>query len=193
MSVWARQASRPLVVLCPGQHTTASMLFRLFYPVDQFEIRQVVFSEIMPALSRNEADLGVCIHEGRFTWADSGLGLVADLGTLWERETRRALPLGGLVGRRELGRQRLVDVQRRIRQSIDYGLEHREETLGTMRTYAQELSDSVIYSHVDLYVNRWTQDLGEEGWAAVEELNVLARRAGAGASRCPQAGNFASR
>ena len=71
------------VTLCPGEHTTAAMLFRLFYPKTT-RVEQVVFSDIMPRLSAGTADFGVCIHEGRFTWQAQGLGLVEDLGTRWE-------------------------------------------------------------------------------------------------------------
>lgn len=81
------------VTLCPGRHTTATLLFRLFYP-NTTQVRHVVFSEIMPDLKAGRADFGVCIHEGRFTWQNEGLGLVEDLGTRWEQETSCPLPLG---------------------------------------------------------------------------------------------------
>ena len=98
----ARAGDRPenpeQVTLCPGQHTTAALLFQLFYPRTT-QVRHVVFSDIMPDLKQGEADFGVCIHEGRFTWQNEGLGLVEDLGTRWEKETSCPLPLGGIVER----------------------------------------------------------------------------------------------
>ena len=160
------------LTLCPGEHTTATLLFRLFY-ANSTRLEHVVFSEIMPRLKDGTADFGVCIHEGRFTWEAQGLSLVEDLGLVWESETGCPLPLGGLIGRRDL--TELQKVQQIIRESIEYGLAHREETLPTMRKYAQEFDDSVLMKHVELYVNDWTIDLGEEGSRALNVLNERAR------------------
>ncbi len=181
----AREGTRPTAVpggsddlgdltLCPGQWTTAHLLFRLFYGGD-CPVRQVVFSEIMPRLKERTAGFGVCIHEGRFTWQAEGLACVEDLGTRWESETGAPLPLGGLLGRRSLGPERLRVVSSVIRDSLEYGLAHRGETEVTMRRYAQEFSREVLFRHVDLYVNEWTRDLAEEGRLALQELG---RRAG---------------
>lgn len=156
-------------VLCPGAHTTASLLYRLFHPRSK-AAEQVVFSAIVPALERGEADFGVVIHEGRFTYAEHGLHLVEDLGTSWERETGAPLPLGGILARRSLGQPTLRKVQAVLRASLSHALSHRDETLPTMRRYAQELSDEVLLAHVDLYVNRWTADLGATGRAALDAL-----------------------
>ena len=164
-------------MLCPGKHTTATLLFQLFFKND-VNLQQVIFSEIMPKLSRGHADFGVCIHEGRFTWQESNLGCIADLGELWEQETNCALPLGGLLGSRELGDQVLIEINDCIRKSIEYGNTHRNETLETMRRYAQEFSDETLMSHVDLYVNEWTIDLGETGRQALNELATRASTIG---------------
>ncbi len=164
--------------LCPGEFTTAAMLFQLFYGeaigLKKTRVAHQLFSEIMPSLKERSADFGVCIHEGRFTWAEEGLFLVEDLGTRWERETGVPLPLGGILARRDLKQETLARIQRVIRSSIVYGLEHREETLPTMRKYAQEFNDKVLMAHVDLYVNDWTVELGEEGRNA---LSVLSQKA----------------
>lgn len=157
------------IVLCPGEHTTATLLYRLFYP-GCGELQQTVFSEIMPALADEKADFGVCIHEGRFTYQDQGLALVEDLGSRWEQTTSTPLPLGGIVARKSLADDVLTRVQQVIRESIRYGWENREETLETMREHAQEMEDEVIFAHVDLYVNKWTDDLGEEGKKALDTL-----------------------
>ncbi len=164
-------------VLCPGPHTTATLLYQLFHP-SEGRIEHTVFSEIMPALQRGAADFGVCIHEGRFTYEQHGLALVEDLGTVWEESTGTPLPLGGILARWRLGSDVLDRVQAVVRDSIRYGIEHRQETLATMRRYAQELDDDVIFAHVDLYVNDWTLDLGAQGRAALAQLNELAQRAG---------------
>ena len=105
------------VTLCPGEHTTATLLFKLFYPTTT-QVQHVVFSDIMPMLKQGHADFGVCIHEGRFTWQHEGLGLVEDLGTRWERETACPLPLGGIVARRRLGPDIISTVQAVILDSL---------------------------------------------------------------------------
>jgi len=164
-------------VLCPGAHTTATLLYRLFHPEGK-PAEQVVFSDIMPAIERGEAEFGVCIHEGRFTYGTQGLHLVEDLGERWERETGAPLPLGGILARRSLGQPTLRRVQAVLRASLSHALSHRDETLPTMRQHAQELSDEVLLAHVDLYVNRWTADLGKEGRAALDTLAERARALG---------------
>jgi len=165
------------VALCPGQHTTAALLFRLFH-ADTATVQHVVFSQIMPLLQQRRADFGVCIHEGRFTWQEQGLSLVEDLGTRWEQATGCPLPLGGIIARRDLPDETLADVQAVIRDSISFALADREAPLPTMRHYAQEFDDGVLMSHVDLYVNRWTEELGETGSQALAELAAQARRVG---------------
>jgi len=166
-------AGQPPVVLCPGQHTTAAMLYQLFHTTAA-DIRHAVFSDIMPALKQGDADFGVCIHEGRFTWQEEKLSLVEDLGQRWESETGCPLPLGGIVARKQLGPDTIAKVQAVVRDSLDYAHKHREETLTTMQRYAQEFTSDVLYSHVDLYVNQWTTDLGETGAAAFTALRQKA-------------------
>ena len=177
----AKDKDRPIassqVTLCPGEHTTATLLFQLFYPRTS-RLEQVVFSEIMPQLKNQQADFGVCIHEGRFTWQSEGLFLVEDLGTRWEAETDGPLPLGGIVGLRSLGLDTLRTVQAVIQDSLNYAMTHRDETLPTMRQYAQEFGDAVLMQHVDLYVNDWTVHLGAVGQAALNELSDRAQQIG---------------
>lgn len=157
------------VTLCPGEYTTATMLFRMFYG-RRPEVRHRVFSEIMPSLLNQEADFGVCIHEGRFTWQAQGLHCVEDLGTRWESETNLPLPLGGILARKTLAHETLKRVVNVIRDSILWARENRSATLPTMQKYAQEFSDDVLFQHVDLYVNDWTVDLGDDGRQALAEL-----------------------
>jgi 1,4-dihydroxy-6-naphthoate synthase len=168
-------SARPPLVLCPGRFTTATLLWTLFHP-EPVRLEQRLFSEIMPALARGEADFGVCIHEGRFTWRDSGLALVEDLGAVWEGETGEALPLGGIVARRALGPDVLARAGALVRRSLAWGLAHRERCLPTMRRYAVEQTDAVLWAHVDLYVIEWTLSLGDVGRRA---LAALSRRAAA--------------
>ncbi|MEI8228137.1 MAG: 1,4-dihydroxy-6-naphthoate synthase [Planctomycetota bacterium] len=167
------------LTLCPGRHTTAALLFALFHP-HTTRVEHVVFSEIMPRLEAGEADFGVCIHEGRFTWQQRGLGLVEDLGTRWERETGCPLPLGGIVASSRLSVETIATVQQVIHDSLRFALADRQAALPTMRRYAQEFDDQVLMQHVDLYVNDWTLDLGIEGARALDELSARAASIGLG-------------
>ncbi len=169
------------VTLCPGRHTTAMMLFQIFYP-HTTRVEQVTFSDIMPRLVNRQADFGVCIHEGRFTWQEQNLSLVEDLGTRWEATTGSPLPLGGIIARRRLGDEVTGRVQAVIRDSIEYALADRDAALPTMRRHAQEFDDEVLMQHVDLYVNQWTRDLGVAGIAALKRLAEEARKVGIGCS-----------
>lgn len=177
----ARAGERPenseQLTLCPGQHTTAALLFQLFYPRTT-QVRHVVFSEIMPELKQGQADFGVCIHEGRFTWQHEGLGLVEDLGTRWEQETSCPLPLGGIVARRSLAPSTIATVQAVIHDSLQLALSDRNLPLPTMRKYAQEFDHAVLMQHVDLYVNEWTVNLGDLGRNALQQLSRRAQAIG---------------
>ncbi|MDB4338766.1 1,4-dihydroxy-6-naphthoate synthase [Rubripirellula sp.] len=165
------------VTLCPGEHTTATLLFKLFYP-QSTHVEHCVFSDIMPRLKAKQADFGVCIHEGRFTWEQAGLDLVEDLGTRWERETESPLPLGGILASRQLDNETIARVQSVIKASLEYGLTHPEEALTSMRLHAQEFEDEVLMQHVDLYVNQWTQNLGVIGKNALSALSERAKAIG---------------
>ncbi|QDT06074.1 1,4-dihydroxy-6-naphtoate synthase [Rubripirellula lacrimiformis] len=163
--------------LCPGQHTTAALLFTLFYP-DAVPAQHCVFSDIMPRLVQGTADFGVCIHEGRFTWADQGLHLVEDLGTRWEQATDSPLPLGGIVANRALGDDIIGLVQSVIHDSLRVAMADPASALQTMRQYAQEMADDVLMQHVDLYVNQWTIDLGDVGRESLNQLSRMAAKIG---------------
>ena len=170
------------ITLCPGRHTTAALLFELFYP-HTTRIEHVVFSEIMPRLAAGRADFGVCIHEGRFTWRQHGVGLVEDLGTRWETETGCPLPLGGIVANRRLGVETIAAVQQVIRDSLLLALADPGAALPTMREHAQEHDDTVLMQHVEVYVNDWTVDLGGTGLRALDELSARAASIGLGTGR----------
>ena len=173
------------VTLCPGELTTAALLFQLFYP-QTTRIKHVLFSAIMPDLQQHRADFGVCIHEGRFTWQDEGLSLVEDLGARWESETRCPLPLGGILAAKSLGDELLATIQAVVRDSLAFALTRREEALPTMRKYAQEFDDRVLMQHVELYVNDWTVELGEVGRESLRELSRRAQSIGLVAEAMPE-------
>jgi len=179
-----RPVSAEQVTLCPGELTTAALLFQLFYP-HTTRIEHTLFSAIMPALEEHRADFGVCIHEGRFTWQAEGLTLVEDLGTRWESETHCPLPLGGILGATALGHNLLSTVQAVILDSLQHSLSNRASALPTMRKYAQEFDDGVMMQHVDLYVNDWTVDLGDIGHESLRELSRRAQSIGLIAQSMP--------
>jgi 1,4-dihydroxy-6-naphthoate synthase len=169
-------------VLSPGARTTAELLWKLFHAGDvegRATLERAVFSDILPALAARRADLGLCIHEARFTWRERGVDFVEDLGQRWERATDEPLPLGGIAGRRALGPETLTRVQDAVARSLEWGLAHEDACLPTMRRYAQEQSDRVLRAHVELYVNEWTRDLGARGRAALAKLAELATASGA--------------
>ena len=166
----------PPEVLLPGELTTAHLLWRLFRP-EPARLHHVIFSEILPALARGAADLGVCIHEGRFTYASHGLELVEDLGQTWERATDLPLPLGGIAVARRLGHDVARRVAEAIGRSLDLARSAPQATLPTMRRHAQELDDDAIWKHVELYVNDDTRRLGGRARDALRELGRRARDA----------------
>jgi 1,4-dihydroxy-6-naphthoate synthase len=173
----ARPEAKPLSaetrVLCPGAMTTATLLMQHLFP-QAVKVEHCVFSEIMPALKRGEADYGVVIHEGRFTYREHGLKLVADLGELWEQSEQLPLPLGVIVADRALPEEVRQRFGALVRRSIEYAHANRNETFATMRRFAQELDERVVWAHVDLYVNRWSLSLGDEGERALRALGRVA-------------------
>jgi 1,4-dihydroxy-6-naphthoate synthase len=168
-----------LRVLTPGRRTTAHLLFRAFHP-GVGRIDCVPYSEIMPRLQGGEADLGVCIHEGRFTYAEQGLALVEDLGATYEARAGGPLPLGGILVRRDLPAPFPVGLVLALRASLRWARRHPDRVWPLLRSHAQELSDAAIAQHVRLYVNAWTEDLGDVGVSALRRLAAIA-----GAARIP--------
>ncbi|MFG0268268.1 MAG: MqnA/MqnD/SBP family protein, partial [Rhodopirellula sp. JB055] len=117
------------------------------------------------------------------TYADSGLHLAADLGHLWEQSTERPLPLGGLVMRDRHAPATMAAACDVIRRSLQSARQTPESAFPAMRRYAQEMDDSVLMQHVDLYVNDWTEDLGTVGQEALTTLSEMAQQIGLGAAK----------
>jgi len=164
-------------IAVPGRYTTACLLLRLFDPT-LTELVILPFNEIMAAVAQGEVDAGVIIHESRFTYPDYGLKSLLDLGEWWERESGQPIPLGGIVARRSLGAGRVAAIDRALRASVEYALAHRAEAAAYIRAHSQEMSNEVCAAHIDLYVNRYSVDLGAEGEAAVTTLLGRAEAAG---------------
>ena len=162
-------AAGTLRIAIPGRFTTANFLLGLAFPKAQ-DKTPLVFSDIEPALLADRFDAGLIIHENRFTYADKGLKKIIDLGEYWERETGAPIPLGGIVIRRSLPDEMKQRVNRVLRRSVEYAFAHRTASLDYVRAHAQEMSEEVMYKHIDLYVNEYSVDLGTEGRRAVELL-----------------------
>jgi 1,4-dihydroxy-6-naphthoate synthase len=156
-------------IAVPGLHTTANLLLerRVGRPAERVEM---VFHEIMPAVTRGAVEAGVIIHEGRFIYPDYGLVAVEDLGRWWEDETGLPIPLGGILLQRDLAGVEPLTIQRVIRRSVAYAIDHPEETVDYVRQHAQEMDDEVIQQHIALYVNDYSLDVSGEGRQAVEAL-----------------------
>lgn len=159
-----------LKVAIPGKLTTAHLALRLWQPEVTTEI--VPFDRILDAVLAGEADAGVVIHEGQLTYQDLGLRSVVDLGAWWKEETGGPLPLGGNGIRRDLDPELKRRLCRLLTESINYGLDHRQEALGYAVRYARGLEDDPVRSDrfVGMYVNDWTRDYGRAGRRAVQLL-----------------------
>ena len=173
----AEVAAGNLRIVIPGKYTTANFLLGLAFPkaTDRTEL---VFSEIERAVLNGAFDAGLIIHENRFTYEANGLKKIIDLGEFWESETAAPIPLGGIVVNRALPNDVKRTVNRVVRRSVEYAFAHRDASLPFVREHAQEMSDEVMYRHIDLYVNEYSVDLGVEGRRAVEMLFERARTLG---------------
>ncbi len=165
------------VVAVPGKLTTAFLLLRLFDP-SITGIRVMTFDRIMDAVSRGEASAGLIIHESRFTYPLYKLEKLLDLGEWWEDFSGLPIPLGGILGKRSLGNDVLLQVEAGIRESLRYAYAHPEEVREYCRKHSQEMDEKVMKSHIDLYVNDFALDLGEDGLRAVRRLFAEAEARG---------------
>jgi 1,4-dihydroxy-6-naphthoate synthase len=166
-----------LRIAIPGKFTTANFLLGLAFP-KALDKTALMFSEIESALLDERFDAGLIIHENRFTYADKGLKKIIDLGEYWEGETGAPIPLGGIVIKRALPDEMKQRVNRVLRRSVEYAFAHRAASLDYVRAHAQEMSEDVMYRHIDLYVNEYSVDLGSEGRRAVELLFAKAAETG---------------
>ncbi|MEF2965983.1 1,4-dihydroxy-6-naphthoate synthase [Paenibacillus sp. M1] len=166
-------------VAVPSERSTAYLLFRLWaaqnVPGGVGEIVVMPFDEIMPAVRAGSIDAGLVIHEARFTYQSYGLHMLADLGNWWEADTGLPIPLGAIIARRSLD---LEAISRWIRASVEYAWAHPEASAEYVLEHAQEMSPDVTKAHIDLYVNDYTADLGDDGYAAITALLDRAAREG---------------
>ncbi|GAE36620.1 1,4-dihydroxy-6-naphthoate synthase [Halalkalibacter akibai] len=158
-------------IAVPSERSTAYLLFRLWAAQKVEggvgEIIVMPFHEIMPAVQEGKIDAGLVIHEARFTYQNYDLNLMADLGNWWEEDTGLPIPLGAIIAHRSLDKDAIT---RWTRASVEYAWKHPQASTQYVLEHAQELSKDVAQSHIDLYVNEFTKDLGEDGYAAVRAL-----------------------
>ncbi len=164
-------------IAIPGQLTTANLLLQL-YGEGYEQVSIMPFDKIMTAVKNGQVDAGVIIHESRFTYQQHGLFKIIDLGEWWEADSGCPIPLGGILARRSLGSDVILKIDNALRHSIQYAYEHPEQTSHYIKQHAQELDDQVIQSHIGLYVNDFSLDLGDEGTQAIETLFSRAEQRG---------------
>ncbi len=156
-------------IAIPGKLTTAFLTLQLLLG-DQANYEEHPFDEILNLVEQGKVDAGLIIHEGQLTYGDQGLSLVIDMGVWWYEETGLPLPLGANAIRRDLGREVMEEVTEYLKQSIQYGLDHREDALAHAMKYGRDLDTAKTDKFVGMYVNDWTLDFGEVGRRAVAEL-----------------------
>ena len=157
-------------IAVPGRYTTAYLLLCLYDKGLAEKAVFMPFDRIMEAVKDGKVGSGLIIHEGRFTYHRYKLKMLVDLGSWWEEETGLPIPLGGIIAKRALGENRLQEIEKMIKASIEYAGKHPEDLMPFIKSYAQEMEDDVIKQHIKLYVNQFSTDIGVEGIRAIEEL-----------------------
>jgi 1,4-dihydroxy-6-naphthoate synthase len=160
-------------IAIPGKMTTANFLLGLAFP-EAINKQTLLFSDIEDAVLRGDADAGLIIHENRFTYEQKGLVKIIDLGEFWESATGYPIPLGGIVVNRNIPRDVQKKIDRIMRRSVEYAFNNRESVMPFVRCYAQAMEDDVMMSHIGLYVNDFTIDLGDKGKGAVQYMMDVA-------------------
>jgi len=159
----------PLKIGIPGKYTTANFLLGLAFP-EATNKQELVFSDIENAVLDGRVDVGLIIHENRFTYQDKGLKKILDLGDYWEKQTGCAIPLGGIVANRNLPLDVQHKINRVLRRSVEFAFANPKSGLEYIRSHAQEMSEEVMYKHIELYVNKYSVSLGDEGRKAIKLL-----------------------
>lgn len=168
---YSPEAINDMTIAIPGENTTAHLLFSLAYPNAKKKVFKV-FHEIENAVLNGEVDAGVIIHENRFTYQAKGLRKIIDLGNYWEATQRLPIPLGGIIAKKTLDPEIIKTVDSLIRKSIEYAFSNYPAVSDYVVAHAQEMSEEVMRQHIDLYVNNYSLNLGEDGLAAVNLLTA---------------------
>jgi 1,4-dihydroxy-6-naphthoate synthase len=156
-------------IAIPGDNTTANLLMNIIFPKVKNK-KSYLFSDIEEVVLSEECDAGLVIHETRFTYHQRGLKLIADLGNLWEEKFNLPIPLGGIAIKRSLPENVKSDINKILKNSIEYAFANPDSAMKFMKQNAVELEEEIIRKHVELYVNSFSIDLGNEGKKAIEKL-----------------------
>jgi 1,4-dihydroxy-6-naphthoate synthase len=158
-----------LQVAIPGKYTTANFLLLLAYPT-LTQKTELMFSEIEEAVITGKTDVGLIIHENRFTYQQKGLVKITDLGEWWEGYSQSAIPLGGIVVQRNLPEADQLLINQLIKESVEYAFANPKDVMPFVKQHAQAMDEAVMQKHIDLYVNKYSIDLAETGKKAVTLL-----------------------
>ena len=156
-------------IAIPGENTTAHLLFSLAFPNAKNKVFKR-YDEIEKSVLESENVLGVIIHENRFTYMGKGLHKIVDLGNFWEEKTLLPIPLGGIVGRRNMDEKTLMKVDALIKESMEYAFENYPLITDYVKQHSQEMEPEVMKKHIDLYVNNYSINLGKEGRNAIQKF-----------------------
>ncbi len=171
------ELSPDAIIAIPGVLTTAFLLVRLALGRTP-QIAEMRFDKIVDAVAKGEVDAGLIIHESRFTYQVRGLRSIVDLGEWWEGQTRTPIPLGAILARRDLDDKEAIGVDGAVRRSLQFARKREDAIIDYVRAHATEMSDDVMRKHIGLYVNDFSDDVGDEGRAAVDMLFSRASSAG---------------
>lgn len=163
------EEDKKLRIGIPGKFTTANFLLGLALPELQNK-QEVLFSQIEDDLLHDRIDIGLIIHENRFTYQKKGLHKIVDLGDYWEKTTGYPIPLGGIVVKRSLDKDVKLKINRLIRESVEFAFANPKSGLEYIRSHAQEMEEEVMYKHIELYVNEYSVDLAEQGRGAIQHM-----------------------
>lgn len=164
-------------IAIPGENTTANLLLSLAFPNAKNK-EEVLFSNIERGVLSGDFDLGLIIHETRFTYQEKGLNKWIDLGEWWERKTNSAIPLGGIVIRRDIDKTIAIELQSLIKKSIEYSWSNYPQLSAFVKDNAQEMNEEIMRKHIELYVNDFSDSLGIKGRSAIDQLFQLAKENG---------------
>ncbi|MFP4023065.1 MAG: menaquinone biosynthesis family protein [Thiohalospira sp.] len=164
-------------IAIPGVNTTANLLLSIAYPEAKIK-KEYLFSDIEDVVLSGETDAGLIIHENRFTYKRKGLKKIIDLGEFWEKETQLPIPLGGIAISRNLPLDIQLKINRILRKSVEFAFENPKSAYPYIKKHAQEMDEEVMYKHIELYVNNYTIDLGNEGKEAIKALYEKAKSLG---------------
>ena len=168
-------------IALPGMNTTANLLFSFAYP-KALNKKFMIFSAIENSVLNEETDMGVIIHENRFTYQQKGLHKIVDLGEYWEEKMKAPIPLGAIAIKRKIEATVINKINGLIKKSLEYGFANYPLITDYVKQHSQEMSEEVMRQHIDLYVNNYSLDLGVDGRQAIETLHNVYKEMHSGIS-----------